>query len=579
MQLIGPFGLFSPTGNRIEISSRKSVALLALLAASPSGVRSRSWLQAMLWGSREAAQAQASLRRELSNLAQLLAANDAEHLLERKTQRVGLALDLIDVDILRLGVELPSAGQRFRGDFLEGLDLRGCEEFEDWLREERERIYDVLAIEISDSQPTEPNILSIMGNATFDPRELLNAGTPSLPPKPSVAILPFEAIAMDHHDSWLGIAIADEVGMILSQFPQLFIVAGTSSRALAEQRIDKQQIAHQLGVRYLLEGTVRKAGLQLRATVVLINGLSGEQIWGQGFNGDMTDLLTLQQEIANRIAPQIWSKVDMAERNLGLRRTQMATDSYERYWRANALFRTWEKESVLEAIVLTRQLLAKDPTCPWAASLSAFCLSIAYQMRFTSDPAATRREAISHYQTALRYGEDNVEVLGYCVGTLVYVGGDMIVADRLIAHSLALLASHPPTLFWGGWVDLVSGNATRAKERFDMALRLNPASGVRSHTLTGIGLALLFKGEIADARLFLEEATKTTPIFPLASVGMCIAATLAGDMEVANDAARALEGQDIGNFLALLPDPAQRQMLQNVIDRALRPADGNARAA
>lgn len=579
MQLIGPFGFFEPTGNRIEISSRKSIALLALLAASPSGVRSRSWLQTMLWGSREAVQAQASLRRELSNLAQQFAGHDAEHLLERKTQRVGLALDLIDVDMFQFGVELPTAARRFRGDFLEGLDLKDCEEFEDWLREERERVRDMQVFEIPEPSQPAQDANAIIGNAPFDARQMLNAGVPSLPPKPSIAILPFEPIAMDSHDAWLGVAIADEVGLILSQFPQLFIAASTSSRALAEQQIGKLQIAHQLGVRYLLEGTVRKAGMRLRASVVLIHGQTGEQIWGQGFEGDMTDLMNLEQDIANRIAPQIWSKVDISERSLSLRRTQMAVDSYERYWRANALFRTWEKEPVLEAIVLTRQILAKDPTCPWAASLAAFCLSIAYQMGFVADPAAARREAISRYQTALRYGEDNAEVLGYCVGTLVYIGGDMIVADRLVSHSLSLLPAHPPTLFWGGWVDLVSGNATRAKERFDMALRLNPASGVRSHTLTGIGLALLFKGEVSDARLFLDEAAKTSPAFPLALVGLCIAASLTGDMEAAQDAANALEGRDISTFLAILPDPSQRQMLQNALDRALNNADGDVQAA
>jgi TolB-like protein/Tfp pilus assembly protein PilF len=579
MQLIGPFGFFTPSGTRIEISSRKSVALLALLAASPSGVRSRTWLQSMLWGSREIAQAQASLRRELSNLAQTLAGFEADHLLERKTQRVSLALDHIDIDMLQLGMEFSAARPSLRGDFLEGLDLRDCEEFEDWLRDERDRVFDLLALCIPEQEHVTANIHTIMGSATFDSRELLNAGVPTLPPKPSVAILPFDAIGMDANHSWLGVAIAEEVGLILSQFPQLFIVASTSSRALAEQRVDKIEIAHQLGVRYLLEGTVRKSALQLRASATLINGQTGEQIWGQSFDGDMTDLMGLQQDIANRIAPQIWSKVDMSERNRSLRHAPMSMDSYERYWRANALFRTWEKDSVLEAIVLTRQLLAQDPTCPWAASLAAFCLSIAYQMQFAADPAAAQREAISHFQTALRYGDNNVEVLGYCVGTLVYIGGDMAAADRLVAHSLSLLPSHPPTLFWGGWVDLVSGNPTRAKERFDLALRLNPASGVRSHTLTGIGLALLFKGEAANARLFLDEAVKTVPAFPLASLGCCIAAMLMGDIEAAEDAAKAIEGHNFSSFLALLPDPAQRQMLENMLGSVLLRTSDNAKAA
>jgi TolB-like protein len=574
IDLIGPFGLFAPDGARIDISSRKSVALLALLAASPGGVRARSWLQTMLWGSRGPEQAQASLRRELSNLGKNLAAHGAAGLLVRETQRIALALDAVDIDILSLGMKLPGAGLQFRGDFLEGLDLPDCEAFEDWLRHERERICAMVDLVIPATQAPVADAEQIMGSR-FDARDLLGNRPPSLPPKPSLAVLPFANLVTGHArgddaHAWLGAAMADEVAMLLSQYPQLFIVSSTAARELSAAGLRKADIAVQLGVRYLLEGNVRRTGNRLRVGITLLEGASSEQIWGQGFDGEMGDLHAVQQRIASQIAPQIWTKVDSAERSRGLRHTPMVANNYSLYWRANALFRGWQRDDLAEAIVLTRQALDNDPTCPWAASLAAFCYGLTYLLGFADDRAAARHQAVTHYQSALRFGEDNVEVIGYAIGTLVVIGGDMAVADRLVAHALSLLPAHQPSLFWGGWSDIVSGNAARARERFELALRLNPASGVRSQTLCGIGFAALLDGKPADAQLFLADAIRSTPVFFLAPICLCIAASLSGDRETALGCAQMVQFMDYENILGVVQNPAQRALLLGTLEQAIR---------
>ena len=292
LDLIGPFGLFTPDGRRIDITSKKSIALIALIIVSPSGVRSRRWLQNMLWGTREDIQAQTSLRRELSNLTKQLAVMGAEHLLVRGTQRIGLAIEQLEVDIFSLGLQMAKHKSSLSSDFLEGIDLRDCEEFEDWLRAERERVRDMIAIDLPESAESLLSGSEILGMDLPSSDDILNNRSPRLPPKPSLAVLPFASLPDD--DGWLGAGIADELGVILSQFPQLFIVASSSARALAAQQLPRPEIAHQLGVRYLLDGTAMRAGDRLRLSVALINGETGEKVWAQAFEGCTDDVFVLQ---------------------------------------------------------------------------------------------------------------------------------------------------------------------------------------------------------------------------------------------------------------------------------------------
>ncbi|OQW76645.1 MAG: hypothetical protein BVN33_04540 [Proteobacteria bacterium ST_bin13] len=570
LDLIGPFGLFTPDGRRIDITSKKSIALIALIIVSPSGVRSRRWLQNMLWGTREDIQAQTSLRRELSNLTKQLAVMDADHLLVRGTQRIGLAIEQLEVDIFSLGLQMAKPKSSLSSDFLEGIDLRDCEEFEDWLRAERDRVRDMIAIDLPESADVLPSGPEILGMDLPSSEEILSNRSPRLPPKPSLAVLPFASLPDD--DGWLGAGIADELGVILSQYPQLFIVASSSARALAAQQLPRPEIADRLGVRYLLDGTVMRAGDRLRLSVVLINGETGEQVWAQAFEGCTDDVFVLQREIADRIAPQIWSKVDIAERQRGLRMIGSPAGGYELYWRANALFRSGDREHLFEATALAEQLVEQDPTCPWAASLASYCHSIIYLRRLVPDYEASLRRAIIHYQSAMRFGSDNVEALGYAAGTLVNIGGDMGVADRIISHALHLLPAHQPTLFWGGWVDIASGRPDRARDRLELALRINPATGARAQTLCGIGLACLQQGKAQEAFLFLQQAAQDGNGAFIRHLGLYVAASLIGETEIAREAALALGDGDYAGVIKMFNDPQHQALFAQALhSRAIGP--------
>lgn len=112
------------------------------------------------------------------------------------------------------------------------------------------------------------------------------------------------------------------------------------------------------------------------------------------------------------MTPQIWTSVDLAERRRVLATARPASDNYELYWRANALFRSWRREHVLEAIATADRLVANDPTTPWAASLAGYCHSLGWLLHYAADRELSRRSTVRHYQTAVRFGGDDVEILG-----------------------------------------------------------------------------------------------------------------------------------------------------------------------
>jgi tetratricopeptide (TPR) repeat protein len=264
--------------------------------------------------------------------------------------------------------------------------------------------------------------------------------------------------------------------------------------------------------------------------------------------------------------------VDLSERRRGLRAAGRSLDSYETYWRANALFRSWEKDSVFEAIALAEDLTADAPNCPWAASLAAYCHSITYAFGYAPDRKESLHLAILHYQSAIRHGEDNVEALGYCAGTLINIGGDLEVADRLIARALNLLPAHQPTLFWGGWVDIFLGKAARARERFELALRINPATGARAQTLCGIGFAALEQGKPDEAYPFLLESSQTGSGFISSHVGLAMAATLIGEHAVAQVAGRMFAKTSANlDLISLFRDPQHRALFGAAMEQMLGP--------
>lgn len=543
LSLRGPFRLRRDDGATLQVSSKKGRALLAVLACSANGVRTRAFLQDILWGSRGLQQAQASLRRELSNLAGALGDCDAS-ILAIDRDHVALDLAQVRVDVLQPAMAAHRAVRQ--AEFLEGLDIAGEEAFEDWLRLQRAS----LALPPSDPVAIrEPDDI-------VSPRPEVRVGS-----KPSVAVLPFLSSLTGADRLQLADALVEEITLSLSRYSSLFVIAAGTSLSYRGSAAGSDAIGQDLGVRYLVEGTVRVADDRIRATVKLIDRQHAAQIWADRFEDHRDNFFELQDRVADAVAARIDSSIEKSERAKALTRPVTAPEAYDLYWQANALFRQWDRASIVQAIALCERVVALEPGNAWAYALAGFCHATLCSRGWSADPDRSRRAAIAAYEQALTQNSDDPVVLGYVAGTLVSLGGDLAMAERLVARALEIQPMSSSPLSWGGWIDVSMGNAVRAVERMTLALEINPRSGVRPLLLTGLGLAHLSLARLDLAIPMLVEANELLPNYPVTLGGLSVALALSGRAGEAANYVRqfhAVDGRTVVE--ALLHNPKHREL-------------------
>lgn len=587
LRLLGSFGLFAPDGSRIAVSSRKGMALIALVALARSGERSRAWLQARLWGSRLQDQASASLRRELANLRIAVNRAAGRELIVTDTMRVRIDLDLVEVDVRRLELDvsnLRAAGFGEIGELLEGIDIPGEEAFEDWLREQRGHVADL--VERLREQEWDRAALGQVaavarpndGSDTHDAISVLPAVAghsspfPAAPVRPTVAVLPLACQSDD--DAPMAQAMTEDMGDALARFSTLRVVsAGGQMRS----PVDHGRLCREMGVRYLLEGSVRRDGEKLLIVARLIDGVVGEQLWAQRFDAAVVEVFAVQDQVASAVAQQIDSSIDIAERRRAIQQPVHSFDAYSLYWRANAAFRKWEPAAMHEAIDLAEQVLKIEPHNSWASALAAFCHAMTLHFGWAPKPADSLDAARRHYDHCLTHGSDDPFVLGYAAGALVGMGGDPTTAEQLIDRALAIHPNSSANLFWGGWIDLAQNNVERAIERFDAVLLCNPRSAVRPLAMTGRGLALLGMDRAEEALIALNEASPFLARHPLTAAGLALVHMRLGDMDAARDWATRLDALGTGMpRFGTLGDPRAQTALSHLSSASSGPPSSTA---
>lgn len=347
------------------------------------------------------------------------------------------------------------------------------------------------------------------------------------------------------------------------------MISTVSAVTLVRDKLPISEIAEMLKVRYLVTGEIFESGEKIQARVRLVEAPMLTQVWSANFTESSDNIFALQERIAASIIPQVWTNIDINERHKSRAMPLKSRSSYELYWRADALFRKLDETSSNEAVTIARELVHTNPESAWAYAMSAFCNATAYANGWAADPALAHDLALAHYQNALRLDHDNVQVLGYAAGTLVAVGGSMQIADKLIERALTLLPDHSSTLFWGGWVDLISGRPERARERLARGLEITPVWAVRAYAIGGIGLSYLLEGQMDKAYELLFEAYVQDPDYPFSAAGLCIAAVARGERETAREVGRRLiaTGKDV-QVLRMLQNPVHRALFSHALTGA-----------
>src|SRR4051794_4982585 len=327
----------------------------------------------------------------------------------------------------------------------------------------------------------------------------------TLPDKPSIAVLPFQNMSGDPEQEYFADGMVEEIITALSRIRWLFVIARNSSFTYKGQAVDIKRVGRELGVRYVLEGSVRKGGNRVRIAAQLIEAETGTHLWADRFDGSLEDGFDLQDRVATSVAGVIEPALEAAERHrLSLRPTSDLT-AHDLYLRALPDWLSWERERVTRALHFLEEAIARDPHYGPALSSAAFCYGIFENHNWTADAKKTRKTSLELALRALRASAEDPGVLATSAYMLAYLGEDVDTSIQLLDRSLHLNPSSAFAWLLSGFVHLWSGGTDKAIEHFEKSLRLNPRDR-RGLQLAGIGIANFFERrfDIAIEKLLLS---------------------------------------------------------------------------
>ena len=398
-----------------------------------------------------------------------------------------------------------------------------------------------------------------------------DAGPPKSPltaglNRASIAVLPFKDLAGGTGDDLFADGVVEEIATVLSRFHTLFVLGASTSRVYRGSALPLPTIARELGVRYLLDGSVRRAGGKVRIAVSLVDGEVGAQVWADRFDDNLEDVFELQDRIANSVASVIDATIEAIETRRAIERPTGSPDAYELFLRANAATMTWDRHDMARAIVAAEQALELDPQFAWAAVILAMSHAVFYHSQWGDDPEAHRKAAHKNLNLALRLRDDDPYVLAHGAGVLVAMGEDLPTAERLIGRGMQLNSGSALTRLYAGWVAIAAGRSEEGLEHFEESLRLDPHSARRYALLSGKGLCLFGLGRLDEAHAALAESHRLAPDHTPATLGLTLSLAALGRTEEARKVARRLIPPSVvGRALGVLQDAEQREALHALL--------------
>lgn len=334
-----------------------------------------------------------------------------------------------------------------------------------------------------------------------------------LPTKPSLAVLAFDNISGDPEQGYFSDGITEDIITALSRVKLFFVIARNSSFAYKGRSIDVKQVARELGVRYVLEGSVRKAGDRMRITGQLIQAETGMHIWADRFDGDASDVFDLQDRVVTSVVAAIEPSLRLAEIDRASRKPTEKLDAYDWYLRALPHFYTLTREGVDEAMELLGRAIAIDPRFALAKALAARCYAWRNPQGWATDPEAEKATAIRLGREALRDGGDDPSVLWMIGFALWQLRVDLDGAIELYDRSLALNANCPQAHSLRGWALATAGRIDEATTSLAQALRLSPFDPEAFFTMSALGWTHLMARRFDEAIKWTSRALRERPAF------------------------------------------------------------------
>ncbi len=356
-----------------------------------------------------------------------------------------------------------------------------------------------------------------------------------LPDKPSLAVLPFQNMTGDLEQDYFVDGIVEEITTAISRLHWLFVIARNSSFTYKGRAVDVKQVARELGVRYVLEGSVRKAGNRVRISGQLIDTASGAHLWADRFDGALDDIFELQDEVASSVVGAIEPKLRQSEIERATRKPTESLDAYDLYLRALAQYYKYTDEGMREAVALLQRALAIDPSYSPAAGMIGWCLGWQRLQGWGPLSDAEIAEAVLLARQAIEVGRADPDTLWMAGNTLSYFAGEHAAAASTIDRALTLNPNSAYAWLASGYVSYRRNLPDLAIEAFERAMRLSPRDPFAYLITGGVALAHVIAGRYEEAIEWADRSLRELPRYESALRNRVVACAHLGRIEEARD--------------------------------------------
>ena len=351
-----------------------------------------------------------------------------------------------------------------------------------------------------------------------------------LPDRPSIAVLPFDNLSGDPEQEYFSDGLTDQIIATLSRVPKLFVIARNSTFTYKGKHVKVQQVSEDLGVRYVLEGSVRKAGDKIRVTAQLIDALNGHHLWAKQYDRNLDDIFAVQDQITKEIITAMQVKLTEGEQARAAARGTDNLEAYLKCLQANELMRYSYTEGIALAKKLAQEAIALDPEYAWAYYLLGRCHEVDVWLGKSTSPKQSLAKAKELFQKAIVL-DDN---LAEAHGNLSFLYSMARQHDKAVAQAKKAVALDPNSAdahVWMGKTLAFAGRHEEAIPEYKTAIRLNPMPP--SRYFWSLGLSYAATGQYEEGTIWCEKAIREDPNSLFARIMMTVVYSWSGRDEEA----------------------------------------------
>ncbi|TIX15857.1 MAG: adenylate cyclase [Mesorhizobium sp.] len=356
----------------------------------------------------------------------------------------------------------------------------------------------------------------------------------SVPEKPSIAVLPFQNMSGDAEQEYFTDGVVEEITTALSHVNWLFVIARNSAFAYKGQAVDVTRVARELGVRYVLEGSVRRAGSRLRVAGQLIEATAGVTLWADRFEGDIAEVFELQDLVASSVIGAISPRLEQAEIARAKRKPTESLDAYDHYLRGMASLYRWTREGLEEALPQFYKAIQLDPDFAAAQGAAAWCYFWRMANGWMTDRQKETTEVSRLVGNVAIAGHDDAVAQAFSGLALGYVMGDYEAGSALADRALVLNPNCAAAWSASGCLKACHDDPDIAIEHLSRARRLSPLDPLTFFMQSFTAFAHFVAGRHDDAWPIAEAASRAQPYY---LTGLRVAAAsnaMAGRLDAAS---------------------------------------------